>query len=107
MQNEQTFPLLHKELDLTLEAADQFLGEEILLLRGDHMARGHVVALKRDAKWYSMIRACANSIFETRLYQIEYPGGNVTDLTANAQNQCLSSVVQRGMSIYSYKQAII
>ena len=47
-QNEQSFPQLAEELEPMPEVGDLYIGAEILLPRGDQMARGHVVARSRD-----------------------------------------------------------
>ena len=49
-QNKQSFSQLAEELEPTPEVGNQYIGAEILLPRGDQMARGHVVARSRDAK---------------------------------------------------------
>ena len=43
------------------------------------MARDHVVASSRDV----MGRSNTNPILDTRTYQVEFVGGNVTELTTN------------------------
>ena len=43
-QNEQTFTQLAEELEPMQEVGDHYIGAEILLPRGDKMARGHEVA---------------------------------------------------------------
>ena len=43
-QNEQSFLELAEELQPMSEVGDHYIGAEILLPRGDQMARGHVVA---------------------------------------------------------------
>ena len=48
-KKEQTFPPLAEVLKPTPEVGSHYIGAQILLLRGDQMARGHVVARSRDA----------------------------------------------------------
>ena len=48
-QNDQTFPQLVEELEPMSEAGDQYIGAEIMLPRGDEMARGHVVVQSHNA----------------------------------------------------------
>ena len=43
-QNKQMLPQLAEELEPMSEVGNHYVGAEILLPRGDHMARGHVVA---------------------------------------------------------------
>ena len=42
-QNKQSFPQLAEELEPMSEVGDNYIGAEILLPRGDQMARGNVV----------------------------------------------------------------
>ena len=54
-----------------------------MLPRGYEMARGHVVAQSLDDSGNIMGRAHENPIMDTRLYQVEFKGGKVTELTPN------------------------
>ena len=63
------------------EVNDQNVRGEILVPRG--MARGHVVARSKDTKGNVMGRSHANSILDTRMYEVEFAGDEVTELTAN------------------------
>ena len=59
-----------------LKVGDHYIGVDILLPRGDKMARGHIVG-------YVMGRTHSNPILDTRMYQVEFAGGKVTELTTN------------------------
>ena len=57
------------------------------------MARGHVVARSRDANGNVMGRSHTNAILYLRMYQVEFTGGESTELIANfiaesMYNQC-------------------
>ena len=65
------------------EVGDHYIGAAILLPRGVKMVRGHVVAWSHDANGNVMGRVHMNSILGTRMYQGEFPGGKVTELTTN------------------------
>ena len=65
------------------EVGDHYIEAEILLLSGDKMARGHVVAWSHDVSRNMMGRAYTNPILDTRMYQVEFAGGKVVKLTAN------------------------
>ena len=65
------------------EVGDHYIEVEILLPRGDQMARGHVGARSRDANENVMGRSHTNPILDTRMYQVEFAWGNVTELNAN------------------------
>ena len=82
-QKEQTFPQLAEELEPMPEVGDHYIGAEMLLPRGDQMARGYVEARSRDANENVMGRSHTNPILDTRMYQVEFAGGEVTELTAN------------------------
>ena len=82
-QNEQTFAQLAEELEPMPEVRDYYIRAEILLPRGDEMARDNVVEWSCDARGNIMGRAHMNPILDTRIYQIEFAGGKVTESTAN------------------------
>ena len=67
------------------EVRDHYIGTEILLPRGDKMARGHAVVPHCNANGNVMGRAHTNPVLNTntRTYEVELPGGKVTELTAN------------------------
>ena len=66
------------------------------------MARGHVVAWGHDASGHVMGRIHMNPILNIRMYQVEFTGGEVTELPPiSLLSQCMPSVMQMGMSIYS------
>ena len=46
------------------------------------MARGHIMACSCDANRNVVGRANANPILDTRKYQVEFAGGNVTELNS-------------------------
>ena len=60
------------------ETGYYYIGAEILLLRGNQMARGLL-----DANGNVMGRSHTNLILNTRTYQVEFAGGEVTEWTAN------------------------
>ena len=65
------------------EVGDHYIRAEILLTRGDEMARGHVVARSCDANKNVISRAHVNAILNTRMYWVEFTGDKVTELTTN------------------------
>ena len=62
-----------------LEVEHHYIGAVILLPKGDDMERGHVVAPRQDDNGNVMDRAYMNPILNTRMYQIEFIGGKVTE----------------------------
>eukprot|EP00804_Cyclotella_cryptica_P002927 CCRYP_013278-RA/>CCRYP_013278-RA protein AED:0.25 eAED:0.29 QI:0/0/0/1/1/1/2/0/233 len=73
-----------EELDATPEVGDSYVNTEVMLSRGDCMARGKVVRQKRDAEGNPIGRANNNPILDTRQYEVQFADGEVTELTANA-----------------------
>ena len=51
-----------------LEVGDHYVGADILLVRGDEMVRGHLVAQSHEAGGNFMGGAHTNSILITRMY---------------------------------------
>ena len=82
-QNKKTFPQLAEELEPMQEVDDHYIKEMILLPRGDEMARSHVVVQSHDVSGNVMDRAHKNTKLDTRINQVEFAGGEVTELTAN------------------------
>ena len=65
------------------EVAYQYIGADILLPRGIHMARSHVVAWSHDANGNVMGRSHANLLLDTSLYQVEFTRGKITESITN------------------------
>eukprot|EP01082_Thalassiosira_pseudonana_P000070 g27.t1 g27 contig1:60384-63019(+) len=86
-----TFPDLKEELPEipTPEAEDNYVNAEIMLPRGDGFERGRVVKRKRGIDGEVIGRANSNPILDTRLYEVQFPGGEVTELTANVIAQSM------------------
>ena len=61
----------------------QYVNAEILLPRGDKMARGQLVCQKHDADGNLIGRSYQNPILDTHLYKVGFPGGEMTELAAN------------------------
>ena len=55
----------------------------ILLPRGEQVARGHAVAQSHDTNGHVMGTAHENPILDNMIYQVEFAGCEVTELTAN------------------------
>ena len=65
------------------EVSDHYIEADILLPREDHMTRGHLVSRSRYNNRNVMGRSHTNSIFDTRMYQVEFAGGEVTGLSTD------------------------
>ena len=70
--NKQSFHQLAEELVPMPEVGDHYIGAEMLLPRGDETAEGCVVAHSHDASGNMMDIAHKNSIFDTRIHQVEF-----------------------------------
>ena len=68
----------------TPEFNDQYVGASILLPRGSTSARGKVKSRKRNSDGNLVGKADSNPIKDTRTYEVEFPDGEVAELTANA-----------------------
>jgi hypothetical protein len=73
----------------TPEVGDQYLGASVLLPRGSSSARGKVKSRKRNSDGNLVGRADPNPIKDTRTYEVEFPDGEVAELTANAIAQAM------------------
>ena len=82
-QNKLSFPQLADELEPLPEMRDHYKEADIPLPKGYEMTSGHVVAHTYDANENVMDRAHANLKLDNRIYQVEFPGGKVMELTPN------------------------
>ena len=71
--------------------SDNYLGASILLERGSKSARGKVKARKQDSDGNVTGKADLNPIKDTRTYEVEFPDGEITELTANAIAEAMYS----------------
>ena len=62
---------------------DHCIREEILLHKGDQVARGHVMAWNHDANGNIMGRAHMILTLDTKTIQGKFFGGKVAELTVN------------------------
>ena len=83
LQNVETFLSSDKESGVTLEWRDQYFNAEILLPRGDKMARCQVVYQKHDANGNPVGRSNESPIMDTCLHEVKHPGGETEELVAN------------------------
>jgi hypothetical protein len=68
----------------TLDQGNQYLGASILLPRGSNSVCGRVKLRKRDLDDNVFGSADPNPIKDTRTYMVEFPGGEIAELIANA-----------------------
>ena len=72
-----------EELEPTPEVGDNYVNTEVMLPRGDSMARGRVIRRKRNADGDLIGKSNTNPILDTREYEVEFANGEVTELAAN------------------------
>ncbi len=68
----------------TLDQGNQYLGASILLPQGYTSVPGRVKSRKRDSDGNLFGASDPNPIKDTRTYEVEFPGGEIAELTANA-----------------------
>ena len=75
--------MLDEEPEVASKWGDQYVNAEILLPRRDKVVRGGIIHQKWNADGNSIGRSSMNSILKTPLYEVDFPGGKMTELTAN------------------------
>jgi hypothetical protein len=75
------------------DVLDQYLSAQVQLPLGDELVLGKVIARKRDAHGNPIGHSASNPIFDTRVYQVEFPSGRVEEYSANIIAECLYSQV--------------
>ena len=89
------------------EVGDHYIGTEILLPREDKIARGHVVAESRDANENVMGRAHTNPMLDTRMFQVEFVRGKVTELMLNIIAESMSAKCNADRNQYLLLDALV
>jgi len=85
MDNEDPWAVTGTDSEVpTPEIGDQYLGTSILLPQGSTSVRGRVKSRKRDSDGNLFGVLDPNPIKDTRTYEVEFPGGEIAELTANA-----------------------
>jgi Reverse transcriptase (RNA-dependent DNA polymerase) len=69
--------------EVTPEAYDHYVGAKVMLPVGGDMLTGKVKARSRTKDGCIVGRAHNNPILDTRLYDVEFPDGHVSEYTAN------------------------
>ena len=86
--------------DFTPESYDEYLtGAQVLLPQGGEASKATVVSRERDHDGRPIGKRHANPLFDTRLYEVEFPDGSTEAVSANliAEN-LLSQVDDEGRS---------
>jgi predicted transcriptional regulator len=66
-----------------VDTYDQYVGSHVRVSIGDEIRSGKVVRRKRELDGTVTGRANANSMLDTRTYEIEFPDGHSDEYTAN------------------------
>jgi hypothetical protein len=85
--------------DHDVDTYDQYVGAQVRVPIGDEIRSGKVMRRKRelDGTWKG--RANANSMLDSRTYEIEFPDGCSDEYTANIIAQtCMLSVTPKATS---------
>jgi hypothetical protein len=69
--------------DNDVDTYDQYVGSHVRVPIGDEILSGKVVRIKRDLDGTVRGLANANSMLDTRTYEIEFPGGRSDEYTTN------------------------
>ena len=106
--NAEMFPILDKESEVTPEWEDQYVTVEILLPRGDRMARGHTVCWKHDADGNPIGRSNQNPILDTCLYDMKFPGVEKQNWQLTSlQSKVMTSVMSVKMNTFYHRHSSI
>ncbi len=90
-QADKTFPALEEEI--TPEAGDKCIQASIMIPRGNTFTSGTIVSHKHNAEGNIIGRAHNNPILDSWIYDVEFPDGKVTALTAiDIAKPCTHSV---------------
>jgi hypothetical protein len=87
---EQTMP---EADEYDVDTFDQYIGAETLLSSGDSMLQGIVKTRKRDADGNPIGKANSNPLLDTRLYEVEFPDGDIREYAANVIAESIYSRV--------------
>lgn len=91
----------------TPEQGDNYVGVSIMLPRGESSARGKVIARKRDAKGNPVGRADTNPVKDSRTYEVQFPDGEVAELTANVIAEAMYASCDREGNEYLLFDCIV
>jgi hypothetical protein len=96
VNDEEPFPSLGINVSLpTPEHCDNYVHAFIMLPCGNTFLQGKVISRKHDARGNPIGCANDNPLMDSRMYCVEFGGGNVSELTANV---IAESMYARAMS---------
>jgi hypothetical protein len=75
------------------ESFDKYIAAEVIIPKGDQLLLEKVTQRKHDLDGNPIGKGNSNPIFDTRIYQVEFPDGHVEEFTANTIAECLYSQV--------------
>ena len=93
--------------DFDEDAYDAYISAQVMLPRGDRMEMANVRKRKRDDNGNPIGRHNANPILDTRMYEVEFPDGDVAAYTANIIAENLYSQVDEEGKQYLMLDCIV
>jgi hypothetical protein len=75
------------------ETLDRLLSAELLLPKGNFQFVAKVISRKRDHDGQPVGRSNRNPILDTRVYEVEFPDGTISEHSANVLAEALYSQV--------------
>jgi hypothetical protein len=84
----------------TPEAGDNYISAEVLLPLGGVLRGGKVISCKRGADGNTVAQAHDWPILDTRIYDVEFDDGTITELTANKIAKCMYAQCNPGDNQY-------
>jgi len=72
---------------------DKFISAQVLLPRGDGFEKGTVTRRKRDSDGNLIGHANSNPILDTRVYEVVFPDGNISEYATNVITENIFAMV--------------
>ncbi|MGH7974682.1 MAG: reverse transcriptase domain-containing protein, partial [bacterium] len=93
--------------DFDTEAYDKYISAQVLLPKGDGLVSCRVLNRKRDHDGHPVGQHNSNPILDSRVYNVEFPDGNVQEYAANVVAESLYAQVDDEGNQYMIMQEII
>ena len=100
-------PLENQDADsYTPESLDEYLGATLLLPHGDGVQRARVLRRQQDPLGKPVGKRHSNPIFDSRMYEVEFPDGSTDVMTTNLIAENLYSQVDKEGETYTVMKEI-
>ena len=93
--------------DFDADAFDAYISAQVLLPEGDGYVSGKVVTRKHDLDGNPVGVRNQNPILDTRVYNVEFPDGHVSEYSANVIAECIYSQVDEEGRQYAILSEIV